>query len=340
MIISLSIWLVATFPQAAPQAHTKPAVLLVSQNPTDLDHWIVERQNAEDVRKMVEKKKLITKEFKEFTFYYSPKSLGIEDAKNEAKLMDEISEQLKGRSRSLDTSKLSEATRDTLRGILSCTPGDDEFHTVADSPNLKLSAGIDSEIGIHYGTSSTSYNLRSVPPVKNWNSIMNPKPTTDDISKWKGRVAKYPNNDKKLAATPFLAFVYSSSLDSIHKLTYLEQTQIYLREQCVEAKLLFDEASKKAMSSIYGDFAKRYDKLNSLDRLPKFSDLGPYDQEDVKRMFTMLHQAGGTDPNVFLNYGSTDSFNTYFSLTLMYPVELGQPAAHTVTIPFQCPIGQ
>ena len=176
--------------QKLPQAQSKPAVLAVSQNPTDLDHWIVERQNPENVRKFVEKRKLITKEFRDFTFYYSPKLLGMEDAKREAKLLDAIAEQLSGKSRVLDVSKLSENCQATLHGLLSSCPGDDEFHTITDSPDLKLSCGIQSHLGIHYGKTSATYTLGDEPRLDDWKQVVHAKPNGEQVAKWKDQASK------------------------------------------------------------------------------------------------------------------------------------------------------
>jgi len=336
--LSILCFAIAGLGQTSP-VQPKPAVMAVSQNPTDLDHWVVERQNPANVRKLVEKRKLVTKEFRDFTFYYSPKLLGLEDSKNQAKLLNEISKQLTGKSRVLDVSQLSESSQATLHGMLASVPGDDEFHTVANSPDLKLSGGIQSQVGIHYGSVNATYTLSDEPRLSDWKSLVQSRPTNDQISSWKQEATKGTFDKDRPVATPFLAFVYTSTTDSIHKLEFLEQAQAYLKEQCIVAKREFDEAAKNAMKSVYGDFAKRYQKLDSLDRMPTFGDLNQQDQDDVRRMFRMSGQSGSTDPSIFLNYATTDSFSTNFGLTVMYRDGDNPNAAHVVPIPIQCPIG-
>jgi len=324
--------------QNKPQA-PKPAVLALSQNPDTIDHWIVEDADRENVRKMVLKQKLITKEFKDFTFYYSPKLLGLEDAKKQSNVLKEVAQQFDGKTRRLDVSKLSPDAQNTIRGMIESIPGSDEFHAVSSYPDLKLSGGIQSDVKIRYGEKEATYNLLSRPNYDDIKATQNPQPTADQISKWKEQAVTTAKLENRVAATPFLTFIYSATVDSFQKLQYLEVIQSYLKDLCGDAIRSFREASKIAMKSVYGDFAKRYDTIDALQRPLRFSDLPLEDQNSSLSWFASSRQAGDTDPGTFLNYGNTQSIDTYFGLTILYRVGDIPNGCNANLIRFQCPVG-
>jgi len=105
------------------------------------------------------------------------------------------------------------------------------------------------------------------------------------------------------------------------------------------AKQRFDGAAKKAMASVYKDFAGRYDKLKNLDGNPNFQDLSAEDQRQCGQYFGLTRDRDlfpdYSDAMNFLNFAKTDSFRTEFALSLMIPQGVG---ANDTTIPISCPV--
>ncbi len=324
----------AQAPQQVPKH--KNMVLVLNQNPTEIDHLLIEGTNPDNVPKIVKEKHLVVKEFKNFTFYYSPAILGIEDSKKQARLLTEIGDQLKNGSRTLHVAQLSTDSQSTIKGLFQATSGSDMFHAVSCSEDLRLSAGIESTVAVHYGDAAASFSLRSNPKLDDWKELLNKVPNDEQIKKHLAKMNEDQEKRKRPSSTPFLSFMFSSTTDSFQRLEFVAEVNAYLKQECLAAKLAFDEASKTAMASIYPHFAKRYDKLAKLDRNPTYGDLDPDDKADVRTMFRQLHLSGSIDPDQFLNNARTDSMTTDFALTLMFPV--GANSADVTTIHIGCPI--
>jgi len=338
ILVSLSTCAL-TNAQTYNKVRHKPVVFALGKNPTDADHLLTDETQSEKFSKELLKRKLKLKEFKTFDLVYAGSILGIEDATRQAQLLDEAAALLKDGNRVLHVSDLSPDAQATVRGMFMAIPGPAITITGAQQPDLRLMAGLHSTVTAHFGDKQATYSLASEPNIDQWKEAMNPPPAkldpdTESKTKDKPKFAFRPPT-----STPFLVFVFSTASTQLERLQYLGEVQQYLRDECMIAKQKFDAAAKKAMASVYKDFASRYDRFKNLESNPSFHDLSAEDQRKCGELFALSRDRDlfpdFSDAQNFLNFAKTDSFRTEFALSLMVPVEIG---ANNTTIPISCPV--
>lgn len=319
-----------------PERGNLPRLLILDSAPKPDDKLFVNKPSAisdkDLLSEVVDKRKLKSHEFNDFTLYYSEKVLGIEDASRQTQLLEECAALLKSGSRTLHVSDLSADAQATIRGMFLSLPGPPATLQAATQPDLVLSTGLESTFDAHYKGHQASYTLRPGVRFSEWNGLMN-RPSevkSSDVDQAKKIDSALPED------SPLWAFVCTQRIGASDRLHFIDEAQKYLAQECQAAKVKFDAASRKAQAAVMGDYADRYGRLNKRDGAPQFSDLAPDDQRQAINWMQMTHASGEIDAKEFIYGCVTDSYQTNFTLSLLVPVAGG--AANNSTIAVRCPV--